>query len=115
MVDGLASVLEAWRERHRDDDLVIPTMRRNRAKLRMSTLWKFLAKALEELELPPLTWYQATRHTFASHWVLAGNTIEELREIMGHSTVLVTERHAHLRPDLFSETSLKRADLDLAS
>jgi integrase len=29
------------------------------------------------------SWYQATRHTFASHWVSRGGTIEDLREIMG--------------------------------
>jgi len=47
--------------------------------------------------IPAVTWYQATRHTYASQFVLAGGSIEKLREALGHSTVLVTERYAHLR------------------
>jgi site-specific recombinase XerD len=58
------------------------------------TIRKHLKDALEKLQLPALTWYSATRHTFASQWVLAGNSLEKLREIMGHSTVQVTERYA---------------------
>ncbi len=45
-----------------------------------------------------LTGYQATRHTFASQWVLAGGSIEKLKEIMGHISVIVTEQYAHLHP-----------------
>ena len=67
------------------------------------------------LELPPLTWYQATRHTFASQWVLAGGTIEQLRVLLGHSTVLVTERYAHLRADSFGPRERARVSVDLSS
>jgi len=74
--------------------------------LRQASLWSRLRTALEgdkekgipPLGLPALTWYQATRHTFASQWVIGGGSLEELRDVMGHSTVLVTERYAHLRP-----------------
>jgi hypothetical protein len=68
-----------------------------------------------KLGLPRITWYQATRHTFASQRVLGGGTIEQLREILGHSTVLVTERYAHLRPDSFGPRERARVDVDLSS
>jgi hypothetical protein len=29
---------------------------------------------------------------------MAGRTLEELREILGHSSVTTTERYAHLKP-----------------
>ena len=32
-----------------------------------------------------------------------GRPIEKLREILGHSTVQVTERYAHLSPDAFGK------------
>lgn len=51
------------------------------------TIRKHLKAALERLALPKPTWYEATRHTFASYWVLAGNSLEKLREVMGYSTV----------------------------
>src|SRR6266852_5426473 len=54
--------------------------------------------ALEKLELarPGLGWYEATRHTFASQWVLSGGSIEKLKEMLGHYSVVVTGRYAHL-------------------
>jgi site-specific recombinase XerD len=51
-----------------------------------------------KLARPGLGWYEATRHTFASQWVMAGRSLEELKEILGHYSVVVTERYAHLRP-----------------
>jgi len=46
-----------------------------------------------------VTWYQVTRHTFASQCVMAGGSIEKLKEILGHYSVVVTERYAHLTPE----------------
>jgi hypothetical protein len=62
-----------------------------------------------------MTWYQATRHTFASQWVLAGGSIEKLREAMGHSSVVVTERYAHLRGDVFTTADLGRVAVDFSA
>ena len=78
------------------------------------TLDAALRRALEATGLGELTWYQATRHTFASQWVMAGRSIEELKEILGHHSVVVTERYAHLRPDLFAPGALAALSLDLS-
>lgn len=61
-----------------------------------------------------LTWYQATRHTFASQWVLGGGSIEQLRDIMGHESVKTTERYAHLRRDHFADADMNRIAVDLS-
>jgi len=78
---------------------------------------RYLRNALKTLglEKPGLAWYQATRHTFASQFVLAGCSLETLRRILGHSTVLVTERYAHLQPDHFAEADLARMTVDVAT
>ena len=47
--------------------------------------------------------------------MLTGGSIERLRDIMGHSAVSVTERYAHLKPDLFPAKELERADLNLSA
>jgi len=60
-----------------------------------------------------LEWYDATRHTFASQWVLAGNSIEKLKEILGHYSVIVTERYAHLKPGLFTQKDMAALPIDL--
>lgn len=62
---------------------------------------------------PGLGWYEATRHTFASQWVLAGGSIEKLSKVLGHYSVVVTERYTHLRPDLFSAKDLGTVAVDL--
>ena len=36
------------------------------------------------------------RHTFASHFMMSGGDLYTLKEILGHKTVLMTQRYAHL-------------------
>ncbi len=39
------------------------------------------------------------RHTCAAWLVSAGVPLSEVRDLLGHSTVMVTERYAHLAPE----------------
>jgi hypothetical protein len=43
------------------------------------------------------TWY-CLRHTFASRLVMAGVDIRTVAELMGHKTIQMTMRYAHLAP-----------------
>lgn len=72
------------------------------------TMADLLEQALAAKQVEPMTWYQATRHTFASQWVLHGGTLEKLREMMGHSSVVTTERYAHLIPGRFDAADRAR-------
>ena len=36
------------------------------------------------------------RHTFASHFMMSGGDLYTLKEILGHKTILMTQRYAHL-------------------
>jgi len=40
--------------------------------------------------------FKDLRHTFASHMVMRGATMKELQELMGHKTMTMTMRYAHL-------------------
>ena len=40
--------------------------------------------------------FKDLRHTFASHMVMRGATMKELQELMGHKTMNMTMRYAHL-------------------
>ncbi len=39
------------------------------------------------------------RHTFAAHFVMNGGSIYDLKAILGHSNIKMTERYAHLAPE----------------
>jgi integrase len=124
IVPGLHALLVEWRKRNPKpyNDLVCPPSFGVLGQAKPGPRRQFLGehrmtasikKACKKLKLPELTFYEAGRHTFASQWVLNGGSIEKLREILGHSTVQVTERYAHLKPELFQEADLLRADVPL--
>ncbi len=48
--------------------------------------------------LKDFTWH-CLRHTFASRLVMAGVDIRTVAELMGHKTLAMTMRYAHLAPD----------------
>jgi site-specific recombinase XerD len=42
------------------------------------------------------------RHTFASNFVIKGGNLLSLQKILGHSTISMTLRYAHLAPDFMA-------------
>jgi integrase len=51
----------------------------------------------------PYVRFHDLRHTFASHWVTRRGDLFELQKILGHQSVQMTMRYAHLAPDAFCE------------
>jgi len=47
--------------------------------------------------------WHTLRHTFASHFVMAGGNILTLQRILGHSDLRMTLQYAHLAPDFLGE------------
>jgi hypothetical protein len=115
ILDALAPILKAWKLKSGGEGRIIPPLRCDGEKIDKHTPGTYLRAALTQLDLarPGLGWYEATRHTFASQWVMAGASIEKLKEILGHYSVVMTERYAHLRPDLFPKSDLGTIRVDL--
>lgn len=118
ILDALHPILSAWKltTGGKGESRVIPPLRCDGAKIDKHTPGTYLRAALTALGLarPGLGWYEATRHTFASQWVMAGGSIEKLKEILGHYSVVMTERYAHLKPELFTARDLGTIALDLS-
>jgi hypothetical protein len=58
-----------------------------------------------------LTWYQATRHTFASHDMMAGGDLAKLQAEPGHSDIQTTQRYAKMSPDYRTDKDRSRLRL----
>jgi hypothetical protein len=115
VLDALLPILTEWKLKSGGAGRIIPPMRCDGKKIDKATPGNYLRVALGQLELtqPGLGWYEATRHAFASQWVLAGNSIEKLSAILGHYSVVMTERYAHLRPELFTQPDLATIAIDV--
>ncbi len=74
--------------------------------------WDFFSSSLSafkraliksEIELPKGQASHVLRHSFASHFMMNGGNILTLQRIMGHSSITVTMRYAHLSPDHYQD------------
>lgn len=93
----LATILRAWKERcpRTDEGLVFPVdgvMGQSWDMLGLAELMK-----ASGCHVPEKPWH-ALRHTFASHYMMAGGNILELQRILGHHSVTMTEIYSHFAP-----------------
>jgi len=58
-----------------------------------------LWRACKRAGLRRIGW-KVCRHTFASHLVMKGAPLKAVQELMGHATIEMTMRYAHLSPDV---------------
>ncbi len=118
VLDSLHPILAAWQLETggASEARVIPSLRCDGGKVGKHTPGIYLRAALKSLGLvrDGLGWYECNRHTFASQWVMAGGSIEKLKEFLGHYSVVVTERYAHLGPEHFAVADHTRVSVELA-
>jgi len=77
----------------------------NAAGGRLGWLQHGFRKALARAGLHDLHFHDL-RHTFASQWMMAGGELYAIKDILGHKTIAMTQRYAHLSP------AYKRAMVD---
>ncbi|MBN2342917.1 MAG: site-specific integrase [Deltaproteobacteria bacterium] len=57
----------------------------------------------KKANIRPIGWH-TLRHSFASHLVMRGATMVAVQELLGHSSVEMTMRYAHLSPRVKRDT-----------
>jgi integrase len=133
ILDPLLPVLHRWKLETGGEGRVVPPMRVDGDKIDKHTPGTYLRAALHELGLgrpgfglPPThrshkplakqkLWYWCTRHTFASQWAMSGRPLRELQAILGHTSIAVTEKYAHLVPGYFADGVYGALKVDLAT
>jgi integrase len=83
------TVLNQWREQPCDRELVFPMHTGFR------TAWKAL---LKRAQIEQFRWHDL-RHHFASSLVQIGVPLNTVRDLLGHASVAMSLRYAHLAPD----------------
>jgi len=92
-------VLKGLRETHKrlklpaDSTLFVSWQEKPMSDPRM-----WFAAACSEAKIEGVTWH-TLRHTFASRLVMAGVDLKTVQELMGHKTIAMTARYAHLSPE----------------
>ncbi len=119
ILDPLLPVLRTWRLRH-PGRLVFTnqagTMIQRSARIFQEVLHRVLAAgAFPRVQRGgkerPYLRFHDLRHTFASRWVMKGGDLFKLQRILGHQSVQMTMRYAHLAPDAFREDYGRLADV----
>lgn len=105
---ALVPILRDWQRRCPPGGLVFPVVPQRGHKLRMGTADDMMD--IEELlraagcQVPVRPWH-ALRHTFASHYAMAGGKLLALQKILGHSKFEMTQIYSHLAPNTWPARS----------
>jgi site-specific recombinase XerD len=90
--------LESLKETHKrlklPDDSTLFVSAQNKP---MADPREWFGSACEEAKIQGVTWH-TLRHTFASRLVMAGVDLKTVQDLMGHKTIAMTARYAHLSP-----------------
>jgi integrase len=91
------TVAALTQHRHLRGDLVF--CRPDGRRLAYHPTDEVLKRICKRAGLRRVRWH-ALRHTFASHLVMRGRSLKEVQELLGHSTIEMTMRYAHLSPGM---------------
>jgi integrase/recombinase XerD len=102
ILDPLLPLLRAWKLACPSAELVFPNQRGNMHGSGSSVTRVVFQRTLASAKIEGLTFHDL-RHTFASHWVLKGGDLYRLQRVLGHQSIELTQRYAHLAPDAFAQ------------
>jgi integrase len=91
--DEAFEAVQLWHAQRKSDDLVFPGPGGSRMS-NIKTSWSHLMKKAKVKGFR----FHDCRHDFASKLVMAGEDLNTVRELLGHSDIRMTLRYAHLAP-----------------
>lgn len=82
-------------ELDRTHDLLVPSLATGEKLTQINRSWATLCKRAQVSDFR----FHDLRHDFASRLVMNGTDLYVVRDLLGHSSILLTERYAHLSPE----------------
>lgn len=89
------SILEEWKGNRAMDGLVFPSPRTGKEMVSLANAWE---KLISNAQINDFRVHDM-RHDFASQLVMKGADILSVSKLLGHSSIQMTMRYAHLAPD----------------
>lgn len=94
--EGMEEALKFWKKyssHTKPQDYIFSREDGTPLSPRMINLWfSEICKAAEVEDITP----HGLRHTFATHYLLNGGRLEDLKELLGHASIVTTEKYAHI-------------------
>jgi integrase len=100
--------LIALKEEHERRGLKFKTIFFDKQNTSIKDPREWFEVSCEEASIEGVTWH-ILRHTFASRCVMSGTDLKTLQTLMGHKTITMTARYAHLSPEHL-KAALNRLD-----
>ena len=85
-----------------DNDSLFINM--NGSKLTRQGFWKIVKQYADELGLSDKITPHTLRHSFAAHLIQNGASLEDVKEMMGHSDISSTQIYAQIVNNRFKDT-----------
>jgi integrase len=102
IVDALEPILSHWKGCRPHDTLAFPNRAGHMHAPSARIFEEVLHRVLNRSGLPHgYITFHSLRHSFASHWVANGGDLYSLQLVLGHSSISMTQRYAHLSPSRF--------------
>jgi integrase len=93
------TVLKKWKAQGTSSDWVFPSPKTGHRMQDLKKSWTFL---LVKADIEGFRFHDL-RHDFASRLVMAGIDLYRVKDLLGHSTIEMTERYSHLAPAALAE------------
>ncbi len=110
ILDPLLPLLREWQLRCSSREIVFPNRNNKMHVSNARATHQIFHRCLKQAGLAR-TRFHDLRHTFASHWMLEGGDLYRLQKILGHKSIAMTQRYAHLSPDAFQQDWGRLADI----